>query len=363
MNLADFGEEFADSVNVGIADVVAGMKWIHENIANFGGDPDNVTIAGHSGGGGKVLALYQIEEASKYFTRGMVLSGTASGRSPADAQEKTRAIANAVMAELGITKENIDDVYDIPYEAIVDAVDKVTPKLAEQGIRVNWSPVKDDKYFYGYPVDCGFAPWSKDKPILLGSVLGEFSTVRLTPEELEAMTEDDKVEFLRNRFGADNADKLIELFKEAYPSHKNLLDIAFVDTRYRIPTMQTALAHAEAGNNNTYNFLGAYNTPEDGEIPVWHGGEVCYVFMNEDKCFILNEAVYGQKYAKIFSNMTLNYVKTGNPNNRYLPDWKPLTTEDHYTMVIDKECELRKDYDKELIELVDKVTPPFRFGI
>ena len=54
MNMADYGPEFKNSVNVGIADLVAALKWIHENIAAFGGDPENVTIAGHSGGGGKI---------------------------------------------------------------------------------------------------------------------------------------------------------------------------------------------------------------------------------------------------------------------------------------------------------------------
>jgi para-nitrobenzyl esterase len=48
LNLADYGEEFKNSVNVGIADLVAALKWIHENIAAFGGDPENVTIIGHS---------------------------------------------------------------------------------------------------------------------------------------------------------------------------------------------------------------------------------------------------------------------------------------------------------------------------
>ena len=46
---------------------------------------------------------------------------------------------------------------------------------------------------------------------------------------------------------------------------------------------------------------------------LWHGGEVCYIFMNEDKVYVLNEAIYGQKLANIFSTMTLNFVKYGDP--------------------------------------------------
>ena len=64
LNLDQYGEEFKDSPNVGIADLVVAMKWINENIAAFGGDPENVTICGHSGGGGKVQCLFQLKDAA-----------------------------------------------------------------------------------------------------------------------------------------------------------------------------------------------------------------------------------------------------------------------------------------------------------
>lgn len=361
MNMADYGDEFKNSVNVGMADLVASLKWINENIAAFGGDPDNVTIAGHSGGGGKIQAMYQIEEAAPYFARGIVLSGPMGGEAD-DAQEKTRAVAKAVMDELGITKENIEEVYEIPYEELAAAVEKVTPELAKKGIRAGWQPVKDD-YFRGAPADVGFMPWSKDKPIIFGSTLGEFAMIDFTVDEKLAMTEEDKLAYLRKRFGEENADKLIELFKAAYPCHDNILDIAYADTHFRIPTLKAALAHAESGNNNTYIFVASYNSVEDGSIPIWHGGEVAYLLMNTDKCFVLNEAIYGEKYTNIFSTMTLNFMKTGNPNNKYLPEWKPLTSEEHNTMIIDKVCENRIDHDTEFIDLLVKVAPPLRFGL
>ena len=108
MNLEEYGEEFKNSGNAGIADLVAALKWIHENIAAFGGDPGNVTICGHSGGGGKVQCLFQIEEAAPYFQRGICLSGARYGDLyPANTEEISRATTKAVMNELGITRENI----------------------------------------------------------------------------------------------------------------------------------------------------------------------------------------------------------------------------------------------------------------
>ena len=355
LNLTDYGEEFKNSVNVGVADLVAALKWINENIAAFGGDPENVTICGHSGGGGKVQCMYQIEEAAPYFQRGMVLSGAMRNAAPS-ADADSRKGAKAILDELGITKDNIDKLYEVSFGDLAVAYRKV----AETGIRINWSPIADD-YFRGFPGAVGFMPWSKDKPIVFGTTLGEFPVVKLTVEEKEAMTQDDKISFLKNRFGSDS-DRLMELFRKAYPKH-DILDLAYMDSMVRIPTLQTALKHAEAGNNNTYIFIAAYNAPENGWVPLWHGGEVCYIFMNEDKVYVLNEAIYGQKLANIFSTMTLNFVKYGSPKNKYLPKWGPFTKDNQYTMIIDRECECREAFDQELVELYDKVSPiPAFFG-
>ena len=239
------------------------------------------------------------------------------------------------------------------FEDLAAAYRKVSRQLAESGIRVFWGPIAND-YFSGFPGDVGFMPWSKDKPVIFGSTLGEFPMVKLTPEEKEAMSEEDKISFLKEKFGAE-ADRLITLFRDAYQKH-DVLDLAYMDSMVRIPTLKAASKHAESGNNNTFIFLAAYNAPEDGWVPLWHGGEVCYIFMNEDRVFALNEAIYGRKLANIFSTMALNYAKFGDPNNKYLPKWNPFTNEHRYTMIIDRECECREAYDEELIELHSKVS-------
>lgn len=358
MNLADYGPEFKNSANVGIADLVLALKWVHENIAAFGGDPENVTLCGHSGGGGKVQCMYQIEEAAPYFQRGIVLSGALNGplmMTDAD----SRQVAKEIMDELGITKENIQKVYEVSYEELVAAYKKAAPKLRAAGVNCSWSPVPND-YFPGLPDEVGFMPGSADKPIIYGSTLGEFPTVKLDADEKLAMTEEDKVRFLQERFG-DQADRLMELFRKAYPDH-DVLDLAYMDSMVRIPTVKTALEHARNGKDNTYVFLAAYCAPEDGWIPLWHGGEVCYIFMNEDKVFVLNEAIYGQKLANIFSTLVLNFTKYGDPNNKYLPRWEPMTAEHHRTMVIDRECACKEGHDEELVELYEKAAPKISFN-
>lgn len=357
LNLDEYGDRFAYSANAGIADLVMALKWIHENIAAFGGDPDNVTLCGHSGGGGKIQCLYNVEEAAPYFQRGACLSG-AMGDRDEGAKERSHAFADQVVTELGLTRETIGRIQEVPYDQLADACRKADKKL-HFGPMI-FSPVKDD-FFRGNPLSVGFMPWSADKPMIFGSTLGEFPIVDLTEEKKETMSQDDRLAYVKARF-AGHGDEMVELFRKAYPDH-DILDLAYADCRVRIPTVQTALTHAKNGKNNTYVFNVAYDALEDGRIPLWHGGEVCYIFRNQDRVYALNEAVYGNMLEDIFSNLMLNFARTGDPNNRFLPEWKPMTAEYKNTMVIDRTQACREAYDEELVKKIEAYGPKFTFSI
>ena len=348
LNLEEYGEEFKNSANAGIWDLVAALKWIHENIAAFGGDPEKVTICGHSGGGGKVQCLMQIEEAAPYFRAGICLSGAMGGTGFTN-PEKSRKTAKAMLDELGITKENIDKIYEVPYQDLVAASRKA-------GNAFGFAPVPNE-FFPGFPSEVGLMPFSVDKPFIYGTVLGEFSMCKLTADEKELMNEEDRVAWLRNSLG-EPADRIMELFRKAYPDH-DILDLAYLDSMARIPTVDSAFAHVKAGSKNTYLFLAAYTVPEDGQIPIWHGGEVGFIFMNEDKVLALNDPDFGQKYARTLSTMVHNFVKYGDPNNVHLPEWKPVREGENWTMIIDKECRCVVHHDDELMETYDPVAPRF----
>ena len=100
-DLSDFGEEYADSGNAGGDDIIAALRWIRENIAAFGGDPENVTVFGQSGGGAKVTTLLQSPAADGLYAKGFVMSGVI-GPVLADAEGSGKELAEAVMKELGI---------------------------------------------------------------------------------------------------------------------------------------------------------------------------------------------------------------------------------------------------------------------
>lgn len=84
LDLSQYGDDFRESGNVGILDLVEALKWVQENIASFGGNPDNVTIYGHSGGGGKVTTLMQMPCADGLYHKAIIMSGITRMEGPVD---------------------------------------------------------------------------------------------------------------------------------------------------------------------------------------------------------------------------------------------------------------------------------------
>ena len=115
LDLSPFGEKYKNSANAGHADMVAALQWVHDNIALFGGDPENVTIFGQSGGGMKVIDLMQIPAADGLFQKGLVMSGVMED-DPLGAGEKDGTeIITAMMKALGfddVARNSLDGVSD-----------------------------------------------------------------------------------------------------------------------------------------------------------------------------------------------------------------------------------------------------------
>ena len=112
MHLADIGgAQFANASNCGIVDCVAALEWVRDNIANFGGDPNNVTIFGQSGGGAKVSTLLAMPSARGLFHKAIMQSGAnLAGFSRADATKS----AETLMAKVGA--KTAADLQKIPMD-------------------------------------------------------------------------------------------------------------------------------------------------------------------------------------------------------------------------------------------------------
>src|SRR5262249_2976317 len=113
------GEKFAGASNVGMKDVILGLEWIRDNIANFGGDPGNVTIFGQSGGAGKVSTLLGMPAAQGLFHRAIAQSGSAVTSLPAGAATQS---TEALMSRLGLKGHQVEDLQKVPVQQLLDAL-------------------------------------------------------------------------------------------------------------------------------------------------------------------------------------------------------------------------------------------------
>lgn len=344
LNLASFGEEYQYTATLGIADIIAALDWVQENIERFGGDPNNVTIFGQSGGGGKVQALLQTPAAVGKFHKAIIQSGAHLPGTSITYEDSIR-LGEAVVAELGLSKETIDEIRTVPRKKIEQAILKVAPQVIEGNVMMCLGPVPNG-YFTGFPLDVGFSKTSDNIPIMIGSCIAEWA-LNINFEIGAESSEELKQELLLQRYGA-NKDELIALFQKAYPG-RDLVDLYFVDCQTRkanLDILDTRAANESAAA--TYSYMFAYEFDYNGGYPAWHSSDLPMVFGSTERVPIFND----EEVEKLSKKMLLAwaaFAHTGSPAHAGLPSWGAYTKGHEATMVFAQVCEECVDYDRELI--------------
>lgn len=347
-DLSDFGEEYANSGNAGGDDIIAALRWIRQNIAAFGGDPENVTVFGQSGGGAKVTTLLQSPDADGLYAKGFVMSGVI-GPVLADAEGSGKELAEAVMKELGI--HSVKDLETTDYAAFARAYLKVRPALKKAGKYTGGCP-HPNAYYLGDPLLHGFRKETKDVPLLVGSVFGEFASFSPLPYDREALTEEEQRVLIRKAWGENAAEALIPLFNAAYPERKTI-DLLRLDFIFRAPEIRYIRERSKL-NRSTWSYLFNMDQPIDGGNTPWHCSDIPYFFGNID----LVEYPHGNAedpdlayrlQEEAFESL-IAFAKTGSPANKAVPAWPAAEPERESVLVMDEHMQVRENYDHRLME-------------
>ncbi|MBQ9210638.1 MAG: carboxylesterase/lipase family protein [Clostridia bacterium] len=346
-DLSDFGEEYENSGNAGGDDIIAALAWIHENIQHFGGDPENVTVFGQSGGGAKVTTLLQSPAADGLYHKGIVMSGVI-GPVLADAQGSGKELAEAVMQELGV--QTVQELETVDYAALARAYLKVSPQLKAEGKYTGNCP-HPNKHYVGEPVRNGFRPETSQVPLMVGSVFGEFTSFSPLPWPREGLSEEEQAEIIRKSWGEEPAEKLIPLFRAAYPD-RPLTDLLRLDFIFRLPEIDY-IAERSKLNQCTWSYLFNMDQPIDGGNTPWHCSDIPYVFHNID----LVEYPHGpqaeeglsEKIQEQVFQAVIAFARTGNPACSQIPAWPASTAERENVLVVDGNTRVLTNYDHELI--------------
>ncbi len=345
LDLTEFGKEYEDCVNVGILDIIEALRWIKENISSFGGDSSNITIMGHSGGGEKVTTLMQMEKAVGLYNRAVVFSGIYDAQPYG--RKTTTAIAKAIMKELGIS--TIKELQQVPTMAAIDAFNRVKPTLIKEGYATYFSPI-EGKNFPGRAVNVGLSEYSRKVPMMIGTVMCEFPLDNSISNK-HNVSEKEKRAILAAHYGDQNIDKLITLFKEAFPD-KDIADLRTYDTMFRTPTTEYADLVASESSSPVWTFLFTNEFPFDGGRTAWHGSELPFFFHNAHKFPLYGGFPESANLERIMSSALINFVHNGNPNGGVVPHWEPYRTGEEKMMIFDKESRMIAQNDRELQKAV-----------
>jgi para-nitrobenzyl esterase len=358
------GERYADSGNAGLLDLVAALRWVHDNIHEFGGDPGNVTIFGQSGGGGKVSTLMATPAAKGLFHRAICESGLNMRAVPQDAAtENTRRIMDA----LELKPNQVEELRHVSVDKLLGAMSYLAHTArGDLGGGTRFGPVLDHRTLFRDPWTPDAPAESASVPMLLGSVLTEGTFMLSTPRD--PMLDREFHERVQNGLGfgthltAEQATDLIALYRRNWPGVANtrLFQIMTGDN-WMIPNVAAVGERKSAqGGAPAYVYHWEWITPvEGGRLGAPHTIEIPFAFDNMDVPTADIITGTGQdRYAMAdkTSRAWVAFARTGNPNHPGLPNWEPYSADHRAVMILNNECKLVIDPHPETREAMTRLS-------
>ncbi len=330
------GEEFADSGNVGMLDIVAGLQWVRNNIEAFGGDPGNVTIFGESGGGEKVSVLLAMPAAQGLFHRAIVQSGPGVRMR---SHESAARAAEQLLKVLEIAPSEKDRILALTTEQIFAANARVNRNPLG-----GWGPVVDGHSLPAHPFDPVGPALSADVPLLIGTNKDEFALfLMMGGMQLDGLNEGGLQKSIQGLIG-DGASDLLEVYRRVYPKD-SVLDIyttLMSDHMIRIQSIQMAEHKAAQQSAPAFMYLFTWETPVfGGRLKSCHALEIPFVFDNLSyAATFTGDGVDRQPIADAMSETWLTFARSGSPGG---PDWSSYTPQDRSTMIFDTALRVEND--------------------
>jgi para-nitrobenzyl esterase len=350
------GSEFAASGAAGLLDLVVALEWVRDNIANFGGDPNLVTIFGQSGGGRKVATLLAMPGAKGLFHRAVIESGAVLRLTT---HEDAAKYTSLLLTELGLKNGQVRELQDVPMDRMLkaDAAVQKQIKLREPGMSAN-SPMVDGKVIPTHPWDPRSPTLSAGIPILMGWAHTEETLYdRPTPEKL-ALDEAGLRERASRRLGEDPT-RVIDAFRRANPGASPWDLWILIATDHPRGTYAREMAKRKAEQRGAPVFVYRYDweTPEGGgHMRSPHTIEIPFVFNNIKIAGpLISKMPEAYTLAEKTGAAWVAFARTGNPNTPKLPMWPAYSAASRDTMLFNNDCRVVADPERETRLVMEQV--------
>ena len=361
------GADYEGSGNNGMLDIVDGLRWVHDNIAQFGGDPNNVMIWGESGGGAKTSCLYAMPSAAPYFNKASIESGPGVRM-----MDKETAHENTLqlLKEFNISTQDWKKLLDIPAADLLAMQAKLpfVPPFQEKNnasaaglMRRNaggFGPVVDGKALPYHPFDPTAPAISKNKPLLVGWNEDEYTFFAWERKDTESFKMDFEAlaKKLEPQYKKDTA-KLIDTYRKANPSATAPDIFVAISSITMMGLGSVEIAEKKVKQNGAPVYLYNFGYKSEVKIPgtdyamgTPHAMDISFKFNNEsaDKVsFFGGNRPEKAQASHNFAELWTNFAKTGKPFAKDAPEWKAYNLKDRPTMRIDTKLEVIHDRFKQ----------------
>lgn len=369
------GNEYAESGNVGMLDIAAGLKWVKENIAQFGGDPANVMIFGESGGGAKTSCLYAMPEVATYFNKASIESGPGVRMTNKEAATETTL---QVLKELAIAPKDwrkLLTVSSAELLAVQSRLPFVAPFLEKKNNRVGltepraggFGPVVDGIVLPNHPFDPTAPAISKDKPLLVGWNEDEYTFFAWERRDTETfkMDFDGLHQRLQTQYG-ESTNKLIDAYREARPAATAPDIFVAISSIAMMGLGSIEIAEKKAVQGGAPVYLYNFGYKSEKKIPgtdyamgTPHAMDISFKFNNEipprDGSAARESFFGGNRQERFtashhFAELWTTFARTGKPAAKAAPAWPAYDLNHRATMRIDTNCEVIENRFKRELE-------------
>ncbi|MBB4614182.1 carboxylesterase/lipase family protein [Novosphingobium taihuense] len=341
--LQEWDAQFSGSASAGILDLVQALQWVRDHAEEFGGDPDNVTIFGQSGGGQKVSLLMAMPAAQGLFHKAIIQSGPAPlALEPAYAETLSRKLLDGV----GVGPGRVADLQKVPLNAIMRAYHRIFEEIGGfgvMGVIQDFAPVVDGTTLPQHPFWNGASALSRDIPLMIGSTRTEMTEYYLnTHPSAPQRTVPEVVRDLTPIFG-DDAQTILAHYRAAHPAASLWEVDALVrsDWPTRLFSRRIADAQASLRGAPVWSYRMDWATgARDGQLMSPHAIDIAFVLDTIGAEPVLPEELEGQRrMQRQMSNAWLAFARNGNPQHAGIPSWQPYD-ETRPTMLFNLESRL-----------------------
>lgn len=350
-----WGPDYVSSGIAGMLDIVAALEWVKANIAQFGGDPDNVTIFGESGGGAKVSLLLGMPPAKGLYHKAIIQSGAALDATP---RAYAQALGGALTETLGVKPGDVAALAAVDAQTIFASQKAATDKvshLKKDGFLIgDFTPSIDGKSLPRGPFTPEAQAMAADIPLIIGTNKDEGTMFALGDKTLAGETDAGFAQRVHARY-PKQGDRMAAALRAAYPD-------------YSPGELVTAM------NGNRMFWIDSVTLAErklkqpapvwmyrmDREIPTFggamkagHATELSYVFGTYEN--VRSFVGPGEDPARMSAQMHTAWVAfatTGDPQSPAIPAWPRYDLAKRQTMIFDVQSRVVSDPQSDLRKLM-----------